>query len=270
MDENNYLEKYINWRLNGIKDIEINNLVCLHFYFRYQESLRIKLYFQDYFNVNKEEKSVNQIELNYTIEDDSIGFGYGDDEEEEETLKNKPLISDQENKKNNLIIGLAIGEKSSFESLYKTEFYKILDYVKGNSGTRTEAEDVFQDGIMILLEKIKTPGFEFTCNVGTYLYSCCKNIWLKKLQKSKRELSIDFFDVYHFVEIEVYDEPEDLEEKLNVILSQLSESCLKVIKAFYYDLKSWDIIASELGYTSANSAKNQKYKCMQKILENKF
>jgi len=42
--------------------------------------------------------------------------------------------------------------------LYHSEYKKIEDFVTCNSGTKTEAQDVFQDGVMVLLEKIKTPG----------------------------------------------------------------------------------------------------------------
>lgn len=264
MDEKNYLAEYINWRLTGVSNYEINYLIYLHFYFRSRERLNVKLFFEDFFVEIIDEKSLLLEDCDY---DDLPDFGYYENKiKEEDNLPAKIVISEQENIENDLIIGLANSENLAYKDLYYSEYKKIEDFVTCNSGTKTEAQDVFQDGVMVLLEKIKTPGFNFTCRVGTYLYSCCKNIWLKQLQKNKRKIGEDFYEVYDCIEVDVFEEPEDYYEKLNEILSNLSESCLEIIKAFYYELKSWETIAQELGYTSANSAKNQKYKCLKRIV----
>jgi hypothetical protein len=39
----------------------------------------------------------------------------------------------------------------------------------------------------------------------------------------------------------------------------------KGLKSYYYKNQSWDEIASSLGYASAASARNQKYKCLERI-----
>ena len=176
------------------------------------------------------------------------------------------IISEQDNLENDLIIGLAVGDSSAFDELYENEYPKIRDYVIQNSGSIADAKDIFQDGVVVLLEKVKTPEFEFTCKVGTYLYSCCRNLWLKQLRKTNREINNEYYEIYEVEDVSLLEEPENHHDKLASILSKLSESCLKLFQAFYYECKTWETIAQEFGYNTINSAKNQKYKCLKKIV----
>ena len=265
--EENFYKDYINWRKSGGESNNIERLKCLHFFFRREERLKIESEFKSLFTIeedNQQLAEVDNMDLNLITSEYDLPL-FERSEEEPEPLFKKEVISEQDNIENNLIIGLAACDSWAFEELYDAEYHKIQDYVTNNSGSRTETQDVFQDGVVVLLEKIKTPGFEFACRVGTYLYSCCKNIWLKQIRKSNRTVKNDYFEYYPTTEVEFDLEPVNLDNKIKVILETLSESCLKLFKAFYYESKSWDAIAKELGYNSTNSAKNQKYKCLKKI-----
>jgi hypothetical protein len=45
----------------------------------------------------------------------------------------------------------------------------------------------------------------------------------------------------------------------------LGDPCKELLECFYYKNLSWSEIASRLGYSSAASARNQKYKCLERI-----
>tara|TARA_B100000683_G_C12271402_1_gene465920 strand:+ start:70 stop:450 length:381 start_codon:yes stop_codon:yes gene_type:complete len=59
--------------------------------------------------------------------------------------------------------------------------------------------------------------------------------------------AVDRRPAYSTVEVKFELEPDKLDEKLKGIFISLSESCLKLFKAFYYEYKSWEVIARELG-----------------------
>ena len=269
MEEDFFYQDYLNWRKSGVESSKIEDLIHLHFYFRALKKLEIKAIYQDHFSetASKSELGVTDFQLfnnQQSTSDEDISFEadlcFFSDEPP------KKIISEQDNLENNLIIGLAIGESSAFDELYENEYPKIRDYVIQNSGSIADAQDIFQDGVVVLLEKVKTPEFEFTCKVGTYLYSCCRNLWLKQLRKTNREINSEYYEIYDVEDVSLLEEPENHLEKLAPILAKLSESCIKLFKAFYYECKTWDVIADEFGYTSTNSAKNQKYKCLKKIV----
>jgi len=269
MEEDFFYQDYLNWRKSGVESSKIKDLINLHFYFRELKKLEIKAIYQDHFSETASERDSGVTEFQVfskkiSLFNEDISFDIDHDELRDESSEN--IISEQDNLENDLIIGLAVGDSSAFEEIYENEYPKIRDYVIQNSGSSNDAQDIFQDGVVVLLEKVKTPEFEFTCKVGTYLYSCCRNLWLKQLRKTNRELNSEYYEIYDVEDVSLLEEPENHLEKLAPILAKICESCLKLFQAFYYECKTWDVIADEFGYTSTNSAKNQKYKCLKKIV----
>ncbi len=45
----------------------------------------------------------------------------------------------------------------------------------------------------------------------------------------------------------------------------MGEPCAPLLLLFYWDKLTWEDIALQLHYKDANSAKSQKYKCIQKL-----
>ena len=59
----------------------------------------------------------------------------------------------------------------------------------------------------------------------------------------------------------------DEEEQLQVleqVISKVSEKCQKIFNLFYFQKKSMQEIADLLGFSNLNSAKTQKYKCIER------
>ena len=48
-------------------------------------------------------------------------------------------------------------------------------------------------------------------------------------------------------------------------MSGLGEPCKSLLEAFYMQKRSMQEIASGFGYTNAENAKNQKYKCLMRL-----
>jgi DNA-directed RNA polymerase specialized sigma24 family protein len=73
---------------------------------------------------------------------------------------------------------------------------------------------------------------------------------------------------------EVVPVEEDLEEHekkdqefvmLEKAIGSLGEPCKSLIEAFYIQKRNMQDIASQFGYTNADNAKNQKYKCLMRL-----
>lgn len=167
-----------------------------------------------------------------------------------------------------LLKGLASNEKGAIEAIYRDNYQLIQQLVIHNNGTEDDARDVFQEALIVLYEKARSGDFELNCQVRTYLYSVCRRIWLKKLQQNRRfESPVDDFEETVPVE-------EDLEthEKLNnqylvmrAAMGKIGEPCKSLLEAFYVHHKNMLEIAAFFGYTNADNAKNQKYKCLMRL-----
>lgn len=135
----------------------------------------------------------------------------------------------------------------------------IRKWIKQNSGTQQEAEDVFQEALLVFCTKCKEPNFELTVDIKTYLFSVSKNLWFKELRKKKKENAITQEEVLN----EEWEEPRfKLAEKA---FATLGENCQKVLQYFYVVKLSFKEIAQKMDYASDKVAKNQKYRCLQKV-----
>ena len=48
-------------------------------------------------------------------------------------------------------------------------------------------------------------------------------------------------------------------------IGSLGEPCKSLIEAFYIQKRNMQDIANQFGYTNADNAKNQKYKCLMRL-----
>ncbi len=147
----------------------------------------------------------------------------------------------------------------------------VKKFVLKNNGTRQEAEDVFQEGLVIFCNKAIKSDFLLTASINTYLYSVCKLLWLHELKKKNKTIKNDFIEL---TDLNLVDEiNEDIEKDKSAkqaqnALIKLGEKCKEILELFYFKKLSMKEIASKLGFASEKGAKNQKYRCIEKVKEN--
>ncbi len=144
----------------------------------------------------------------------------------------------------------------------------ILQLIINNNGTEHDAKDIYQESIIILHDKIKSGDFELTSKLKTFLYSVCRRLWLKKLShKSRFSEDIKDYEDHFSVEsdLEQHEEKDQQFLLMNSALTQLGEPCKTIIEDFYIHSKSMQEICEKFGYTNADNAKTQKYKCLQRL-----
>jgi len=166
------------------------------------------------------------------------------------------------------IEGIALGNATALESLYKDYFPMVLNMVVQNSGTEEEAKDIFQEAVIVLYDRIRQGNFELSSRLKTYIYSICRRLWLKQLGSQGRA----FHDVSDYEEvIPVEDDLAKHREKdwqlsmMERALDKLGEPCRTIIRDFYILNLSMQEICEKFGYTNADNAKTQKYKCLQRL-----
>ena len=140
--------------------------------------------------------------------------------------------------------------------------------VCSNSGTEQEAKDIFQEAVIVFYERAQQPDFVLTCKIKTYLYAVCRRLWLKRLTERKRfDVSIPEAETFDRMEEEMTEvvESEMNFQRMRDSLQALGEPCRTIIEDFYIRDFSMEIIREKFGYTSADNAKNQKYKCLQRL-----
>lgn len=167
-----------------------------------------------------------------------------------------------------LLKGLAAHDKNAVETIYREHYAVIRAFIIKNNGYHEDARDVFQEAMVILFENASKEDFELNCQIRTYLYSVCRRIWLKRLQREARHQPVfDWHEETVAVDGEL-DEHARMNSDFDIMekaLGQLGEPCKSLLEAFYMGKKSMPEIAESFGYTNADNAKNQKYKCMVRL-----
>ncbi len=168
---------------------------------------------------------------------------------------------------NNIIIGLKRETNKTFEELYKNYFGLVNRFVNNNNGTTSDAEDIFQDTMLVLVNKLRQDDFQLTASIKTYLMAIAKHLWLKKIRTAKREIEFtDLYDNAFHEEIDLSIEREKTyKDKLQSYLHKITEHCKGLIHDMFFKGKSIKQIHLEYGYSTKHNAINQKHKCVEQI-----
>lgn len=167
-----------------------------------------------------------------------------------------------------LLEGLARHDASAIDTIYKENYSTIQAFIVKNNGFPEDARDIFQEAMIVLFEKAKSGSFVLSCQIKTYLYSVCRRLWLKRLQQyNKIYPSFELMEETVAVEEEI-ESHEKINQDFNLMeqaLMKLGEPCKGILHAYYVEKKSMPEIAEAFGYTNADNAKTQKYKCLMRL-----
>jgi len=167
-----------------------------------------------------------------------------------------------------LLQGLARSDRKAIETIYRENYNMIQSLIINNSGSTDDAKDIFQEAMIVLYEKVRSGSFELNCLIKTYVYSVSRRLWLKRLQQMNHyapalESLQDTVPVED--EIEENDRINNEFQAMDKAISSLGEPCKSLLEAYYLEKKNMQEIALSFGYTNADNAKNQKYKCLMRL-----
>lgn len=147
----------------------------------------------------------------------------------------------------------------------------VLKYIKSNGGDDADADDVLQEAIIVLWQKVCSGNFELTSKLGTYIMAIVKNKWMAEKRKRARVPGTDLAS-----------EPSDgqpssldgiiLEEQTAQVqkaLDTINPLCKELLMLFYFEERNMQDIARILGFANTDVVKSKKYQC-KKSLESAF
>ncbi|QNF35648.1 sigma-70 family RNA polymerase sigma factor [Adhaeribacter swui] len=155
------------------------------------------------------------------------------------------------------------------EEIYRRFSGKIKWMVIKNNGTEAEAGDIFQEALLAISHRAKTQGLILSCPFDAFIYSICKNLWLKVLNKKKSHSSVTDPE-----EMEIGEDSLQLAEEcliqeqrlqlLNEKLDELGGKCAELLR-LNWSGKSMEEVAEDLQISYA-FARKKKVGCMDKLI----
>lgn len=150
----------------------------------------------------------------------------------------------------------------ALKSLYRN-FPAIRKLIRSRNGSTKDAEDIFQEALIILLRRAANPQFKLTAQLSTYLHGVCRLLWNEHLRNDIPAISFDTgLTIAEEAELNTCMQQEARVRLAEQVLGELKERCRELLLLFYERQLSLKDIAAKMGFGTENSAKNQKYKCL--------
>ena len=164
--------------------------------------------------------------------------------------------------------GIKSGNSKVVKGIYEKYHPAIVHMVETKFGTKEDANDVFQEGLVLLYQKSQNPDFNLTSTFLTYFYAVCKNIWSNKLRKkSNKEVTLDP-NMLLMVKEDTIDVLEKNEKYFlyRKMFMKLGKDCQKVLDLFLQKVKMEEIM-KQMGYGSISYTKKRKFLCKERLVK---
>jgi RNA polymerase sigma factor (sigma-70 family) len=159
-----------------------------------------------------------------------------------------------------LLEGLRNKADNAILEVYKKFYPPVEKYVLMNNGRELDAEDVFQNTVMILLSYVAKEDFILTSSIKTLVYAIARNIWLKQLRQRSRAETLYELETHQQDFISNWEDVERSERRHNSlpqVLNRISAHCSALLKDLFLTGKVPE------HYKNDHSMRNQKYKCLE-------
>lgn len=146
-------------------------------------------------------------------------------------------------------------------------FPQVESYIKAQGGSKADAEDLFQEALIVLYRKVQKDDFSLKAKLSTFLISVVKYQWwdLRKKASKEAQKAAQWTAEEALLEEEV--EQLMLKEQRYMqaesAFQKLGKKCQRLLRLFYLERMPMERIAQKLSLRSAKVAKNQKYKCLK-------
>jgi RNA polymerase sigma factor (sigma-70 family) len=165
-----------------------------------------------------------------------------------------------------IIEGIKRQDEEVLKHVYKHYFPMVRYFILRNHGSEEDAQDVFQEAVVAVFQRVRRRRLELDCSFKTYFYSVVRHIWLQYLERHK--VRYEFSDLDEYIIMEEPDIYDDLKDKKAIYqrhFLDLTELCRKVLLMFM-DKVPFEEIATTLGYKGRQYAIKRKYECMKSLI----
>lgn len=163
-----------------------------------------------------------------------------------------------------LVIEIRKGNKEALVHLYEGNYAAIRSYILKNSGGPDDVEDILQEAVIAIWQKVAHPEFELTAKLSTFLFAIAKNLWLKALNKAKRTEAMEDHHEARAISTAPHIESKDLQIVVQY-MDKLGDTCKRLLHLFYFEEQDMKEIAVQLSFANSDTAKAKKYQCFKKL-----
>src|SRR5688572_17212733 len=141
--------------------------------------------------------------------------------------------------------------------LYEYYFEDAATEIRMRGGTDEDAADMFQEAVLILIDKIKSGKFREESSNKTFLIGIVRNLWLfekrTRERRSTREMQFTMSENDSFTSFDDRDLDnrvfsKSCTETIETIFKQVGDVCSRILIGFYYEKSSIKNLLSQFHF----------------------
>ena len=142
---------------------------------------------------------------------------------------------------------------------------KVIRFLKSKGCAEQDAEDLYQDAIIIFDRKAASGEFMQMSSIENFIFSIVKLNWYNRYRQHQKRQDVDVLLERELVEdVSTYYERQERHEMLERILDMFGERCKELLLLFSQGYSMEDI-AKRLEITDRFYARKEKYRCLNRI-----
>ncbi len=165
--------------------------------------------------------------------------------------------------------GIRREDRRILQRIYRVYYPSVLHYILSNNGNEYDAQDIFQDTLVIIYLKVKRGFPKLTCTFGTYLFSINKYLWYKELRRVNAHSSVRL-DPNELIDYENNFMTDYIRmEKRKLVMDhfyEMGESCQKLLTLFIQNTPV-SRITKMMEFSSDQYTRNRRTRCKENLIE---
>lgn len=181
---------------------------------------------------------------------------------------------------NEIIAGIKSFDEASGNALYNKHKDYCLRFMNKMYFDEEINKDIYQDAVIVFIEKMRDNKLTLeNTSIQTYLNSICRNQVLVRLKQKNKPVSMaeDWENNYSDKYIDWFDDQAEIKnDRIKVIMEELEamkdkgQVCYELLRKVFFENKSMEAVATLMNYTNADNAKNQSYRCRERLKKQVF
>lgn len=162
------------------------------------------------------------------------------------------------------------GDCDVIENIYKEYRNEFISWLmKTYKCQHADAREIFQSSVIAFYENVISNKLKLlSCSIKTYLFAIGRKKYLEKVKSQRRfDQNLAEDALAHIPDMQSGDAmvKERRLEHIERCLQKLGEPGRTILELYYYQGKSMQQIAKMLKYKNSETAKNLKYKCLNRL-----
>ena len=152
--------------------------------------------------------------------------------------------------------------------LYEHCFESAQYEIRKNGGTEQDAADIFQEAVLIVIDKVKTGELRGESNIKTFLLGVVRKLWLFERRTRSRRTEREQY--YTNLEQDPTQDPDrhftnTNNDAIKIVFKEVGDLCTKILTGVYYEKKSMKELLPQFNFENEQVLRNRKARCIKKL-----